>query len=120
MNQAALANSEIAALLRRLPRDIAALAANVTVSLERQPSDAWIEDGIEPDTLGVFDGTPFNEEFSDSQPMPPRIILYLDNLWDFAEADVQTFRDEVRLTFLHELGHYLGWDEDELEARGLE
>ncbi|MEX2043899.1 MAG: metallopeptidase family protein, partial [Opitutus sp.] len=23
-------------------------------------------------------------------------------------------------TYLHELGHYLGWDEDELTARGLD
>jgi predicted Zn-dependent protease with MMP-like domain len=33
---------------------------------------------------------------------------------------VEVFRDEVRLTYLHELGHYLGWDEDELAARGLD
>jgi predicted Zn-dependent protease with MMP-like domain len=26
----------------------------------------------------------------------------------------------VRLTYLHELGHYLGWDEDEIAERGLE
>ena len=34
--------------------------------------------------------------------------------------DVDVFREEVRLTYLHELGHYLGWDEDELTARGLD
>lgn len=44
----------------------------------------------------------------------------MENLWDFAEGDVETFRDETRLTYLHELGHYLGWDEDELAARGLD
>jgi len=26
----------------------------------------------------------------------------------------------VRITYLHELGHYLGWDESDLEARGLD
>jgi predicted Zn-dependent protease with MMP-like domain len=31
-----------------------------------------------------------------------------------------TFRKEVRLTYLHELGHYLGWDEDQVAAHGLE
>jgi predicted Zn-dependent protease with MMP-like domain len=30
------------------------------------------------------------------------------------------FRAEARLTFLHELGHYLGWDEDQVSARGLD
>jgi len=30
------------------------------------------------------------------------------------------YREEVRVTYLHELGHYLGWDEDDLTARGLD
>ena len=29
------------------------------------------------------------------------------------------FEDEVRLTYLHELGHHFGWDEGDLEERGL-
>ena len=47
-------------------------------------------------------------------------MLYLNNLWDFAEGDEAVFKAEVRLTYLHELGHYLGWDEDEVAARGLD
>ena len=50
----------------------------------------------------------------------PVIPVYLDNLWDFAEADLEAFREEARITYLHELGHYLGWDEDEVSRRGLE
>jgi predicted Zn-dependent protease with MMP-like domain len=48
-----------------------------------------------------------------------RITLFLDNIWDEAQADVQTFRDEVRATVLHELGHFLGLTEDELFDRDL-
>jgi predicted Zn-dependent protease with MMP-like domain len=47
-------------------------------------------------------------------------MLYIESLWDFADADVDAFREEVRVTYLHELGHYLGWDEDQLTSRGLE
>jgi predicted Zn-dependent protease with MMP-like domain len=42
------------------------------------------------------------------------------NLWNFAERNEVVFRKEVRTTLLHELGHYLGLDEDELIERGLE
>jgi predicted Zn-dependent protease with MMP-like domain len=49
----------------------------------------------------------------------PRIRLFLDNLWDDCNGDLQTYRDEVRITFLHELGHYLGLDEDQVAERGL-
>ena len=38
---------------------------------------------------------------------------------DFAEDDPDTFREEVRITFLHELGHLLGLDEEDLDVRGL-
>ena len=31
---------------------------------------------------------------------------------------MRAFREEVRITYLHELGHYLGLEEDEIEARG--
>ena len=53
-------------------------------------------------------------------PLPPQIILFLENIWGVAEANEKLFREEVRTTFLHELGHYLGLDEDELTERGLE
>jgi len=46
--------------------------------------------------------------------------LFLENLWDFADGDHKVFCDEVRITYLHELGHFLGWDEDDLAARELD
>jgi predicted Zn-dependent protease with MMP-like domain len=51
---------------------------------------------------------------------PPQIFLFLENIWDQAEADEDAFREEVHITYLHELGHYLGLNEDELFDRGLE
>ena len=47
------------------------------------------------------------------------ITRFLDNLWEFSERDRDTYREEVRLTLLHELGHFLGLDEDQVAARGL-
>ena len=52
--------------------------------------------------------------------MPAQIILFLGNLWEFAGQEEAAFRQEVRTTLLHELGHYLGLDEDDLMERGLE
>lgn len=52
--------------------------------------------------------------------MPPQIILFLENIWEYAEGDAGVYRVEVRTTLLHELGHYLGLDEDDLAERGLD
>ena len=53
-------------------------------------------------------------------PLPPQIILFLENIWELAEEDEAVYREEIRTTLLHELGHYLGLDEIDLEERGLD
>lgn len=115
-----LAANAVGAAQRQLPPEIRPLARGVPVHYERGPDASVLKDGFEPDILGLFVGNPHGTEISQGQPAPPQILLYLDNLWDFAEGDETLFREEVRLTYLHELGHYLGWDEDELAARGLD
>jgi len=114
----ALALAEVEATLAALPKPLRERAEKLPVTFERQPNAGLQADGIEADTLGLFTGPEFADE--ENVPMPPQIILFLENLWDFAEDDDEIFRDEVHTTFLHELGHYLGLDEDELTERGLE
>jgi len=114
----ALALAEVEATLAVLPKPLRERAEKLPVTFECQPNAGLQTDGIEVDTLGLFTGPEFADE--GNVPMPPQIILFLENIWDFAEGDEETFRDEVHTTFLHELGHYLGLDEDELTKRGLE
>ena len=113
-----VAAAEVEATLTALPKPLRERAEKLPVTFERQPNAGLQADGIEPDTLGLFAGAEYVEE--ESVPLPPQIILFLENLRDFAEGDEVIFREEVRTTFLHELGHYLGLDEDELTKRGLE
>lgn len=110
----------VEATQKRLPSDIRALARRVVVHYERTPKPEVLAQGFEPDILGLFTGEPHGQEAAHDNPLPPQISLYLVNLWDFAEMDSQAFRAEARITYLHELGHYLGWDEDEVAARGLD
>jgi predicted Zn-dependent protease with MMP-like domain len=116
----ALAADAVGAAQRKLPPDIRALARGVPVHYERKPAPELLAEGFEPDILGLFSGNPHGAELSTDNPAPAQILLYLDSLWEFAEEDVEIFREEVRVTYLHELGHYLGWDEDDLAARGLD
>jgi predicted Zn-dependent protease with MMP-like domain len=114
----ALALSEVEITIESLPEPLRLRAERVPVIFERQPNAELQADGIEADTLGLFTGAEFVEE--NDVPMPPQIILFLENIWDVAETNEKHFREEVRTTFFHELGHYLGLDEDELTERGLE
>jgi predicted Zn-dependent protease with MMP-like domain len=112
------ADEELKALIKVLPEEVRDAASRVPVTLEKKPG-LGIHDGeLEGDELGLFEGATAMEEL-DAAEMP-RIRLFLANLWEWVDGDEQDFRDEVGTTFLHELGHYLGWDEDEVGERGLE
>lgn len=115
----ALAEKEVESVLASLPPALRKEAREVTVCYERKPSRALIKEGIEEDTLGLFVGSAFPEGCH-AAPIPQQIILYLENIWEMGEGQVEFFREDVRDTFLHELGHYLGLDEDGLIERGLE
>jgi predicted Zn-dependent protease with MMP-like domain len=114
----ALALSEVELTLAALPGPLRKRAEKLPVIFGRQPDAELQADGIEADTLGLFAGAQFVEE--QDLPIPPQIILFLENIWDVAETNEKHFREEVRTTFLHELGHYLGLDEAGLTERGLE
>lgn len=112
------ADEEIKALVRAFPDEVRAAAAKVPVSLERKPGGGEFDHELLGDELGLFEGPSAMEEI-DAHELP-RIRLFLANLWEWVDGDEEDYRDEVATTFLHELGHFLGWDEDDLEERGLE
>ncbi len=116
----AAATREVEATIRRLPPPVREFAKKIPVHYEARPPAHIIAEGYPDDILGLFDGSAHGEEVSQDQPMPPQISLYLENIWSFVEQDRDDFLGEVAVTYLHELGHYFGWDEDDLAARDLD
>ena len=107
-----LADRVVEQTLGSLPPELAEALREVPVFLEPEPSPDDVASGLAPDTLGLFDE-------GDSGVLTPRIRLWLLNIWDFAEGDETVFREEVATTLLHEIGHFFGWNEDDLDERGL-
>lgn len=114
-----VASAVVERTLRRLPERIrqAAEQCSVEVSLMRDCLRAG--EDLEQDLLGLFEGRTHADEASEMITDMPRIRLFLDNLWDYAGHDRETFRAEVRITLLHELGHFIGLDEAGVAALGL-
>lgn len=112
-----VATEEIEKTRSELPAPLRDALSEVAMVLEEFPSPEHEADGVESDQLGLFEGA---DAADSASPQMPRIVLWLGNLWDLAEAEEDAYREEVRVTFLHELGHYLGLDEDDLTERGLE
>jgi len=113
-----LALEEIETTLEALPKPLREQALKLPVTFEKTPNAGLQADGIELDTLGLFTGAEFADD--GGAVLPPQIILFLENLWGFAEGDEKVFCEEVHTTFLHELGHFFGLGEDDLTERGLD
>ncbi|MEO8616046.1 MAG: metallopeptidase family protein [Luteolibacter sp.] len=112
------ADEELKSLVKILPADVQAAAKKVVISFEEQPGQGSADEDLEGDELGLFEGPMAMDEEGSGET--PRIRLFLMNLWEDTGEEEHDYRDEVGTTFLHELGHYLGWDEDEVAERGLE
>lgn len=113
-----IAEEEVNRVLRALPRELRQEAGQATIAYEAfaDPEETELDEG----TLGLFVGGSFLDMETGAAYLPPQIILYLETLWEFAGEEEEDYREEVRTTYLHELGHYLGLEEIELDERGLQ
>jgi predicted Zn-dependent protease with MMP-like domain len=116
----ALATRAVEKIRAALPTCVRAAAAECPAVLLTM--EAWAaeqEEALDEDLMGLFLGMSRVEGPPPGPEDAPQILLFLDNLWSWAEEDREIFAEEVETTFLHELGHYLGLDEDEVAERGL-
>jgi len=104
-----------------LPEPFHSKLCEVTILAEPIVPDALLEDGISPaETLGLFTGTVAADKGATGSPgdEPARILLFQRNLERYA-AWGEDLEEQIVVTLFHELGHYLGMEEEELEAAGF-
>jgi len=104
-----------------LPPEFQEELESVSILVQDLPDDESMRavDPPDPELLGLFSGPSHMDQLSGGPPdLPPTIILYRRNLERLAN-DPHHLMDEIVTTLYHELGHYLGWDEDEVERHGL-
>ena len=108
----------VAEAIRTIPARFRDELRNIAVIVEDEPPDALLDEmEIDPpDTLfGLYQGTPLTERAWDyGNTLPDRIVLYQGPIEDASDSD-----DDVVVhigeTLIHEVGHYFGLSEDELE-----
>ena len=110
---------EVEATIGTLPAEFRERLGPIAILVELRPSRDLVEDGFDPRLLGLFDGATSAELTSaDTPPTVTRIVIYSHNHASAFE-DESSLREEVRVTVLHEIGHFFGLDEDELDDLGL-
>lgn len=115
----------VARALDHLPPEFAAHMENVSVVIAEAPDLELLESmGVDPDDpddtlFGLYEGVPLTERRHDDVLLPDSITIFRRPLLEWAESEAQIV-EEVRVTVLHEIGHFFGLDEDRLEELGYE
>jgi predicted Zn-dependent protease with MMP-like domain len=104
--------------LAGIPAEFRDAMRNIAIVIEQAPTpDQLREVGIEPpDTLfGLYEGLPLTERgWSESGVLPDKITLFQRPL-EQASADEDDLIVAIGETLIHEIGHYFGLSEEEIE-----
>jgi predicted Zn-dependent protease with MMP-like domain len=109
-----------AAALENLPRSIREYVEHVPLLIEDFPSQDLIrQENVSPQILGIFTGIPSTEAGVTDQPLDlTRVVLFKKNLEKICRERSE-LTEQIQVTVKHEIGHYLGLDERDLERLGL-
>ncbi len=105
--------------LDSLPQEFRSRIRNVAVLVEdmppNQPSNALRSGQQRRLLLGLFHGVPTTKKSIFDLPTgPDHIVLYQKNIEAVCCSEAEV-REQIRLTVIHELGHYFGMDENQLK-----
>lgn len=107
--------------IARIPAEFRDRMANMVIAVERRPSPELLADmGLpEEDTLfGVYDGIPLPERSVFEPPLyPDRILIFQEPLEEYC-LSLDELEEEIEITVVHEVAHWLGIDDERLGELG--
>ena len=102
-----------------LPPELSRLLDNVAIVVDEWPeySTPLVSDGQGETLYGLYEGVPLTERGAGYYGvLPDKITIFRGPLErDFRTAELE---EQVRITVVHEIAHYFGFDEDRLEELG--
>jgi predicted Zn-dependent protease with MMP-like domain len=114
---------ELRKAVRQLPKQFRQALDRVPVVVQDLPEARLAEgvdrDEVAPDILGLFDGIPLPETEFDAVPTRLNTIYLFQRNLERAAKDRAELIEQIRITLYHELGHYLGFEEEDMDDLGL-
>jgi predicted Zn-dependent protease with MMP-like domain len=102
-----------------IPADFRSQMQNLAIVVEDEPSAellAAMEMGPDDTLYGLYEGTPLPERaWAHGNVLPDRITLFQGPIEEDCE-DEDDVREVIGETLIHEVGHYFGLSEEEIEA----
>jgi predicted Zn-dependent protease with MMP-like domain len=113
---------EAARALDRLPKHFRRQLHNVAIVVEKKATKSQLREmGLDPehdDLYGLYQGVPLADRSVFNPPvLPDKITLFCEPLIrDF--PDPKELRGQIRRTVVHEIAHFFGMDDEEIEDLG--
>ncbi|MHC4976335.1 MAG: metallopeptidase family protein [Planctomycetota bacterium] len=107
-----------------LPEHVHAMLDDVPLIVEDRASPQMLEAlGLETDEglAGMHSGVMLTDRSVEAPPvLPTQVYLFRLGVLDLVENldDIEAIREQIRITILHELGHHVGLEEDDLDELG--
>jgi predicted Zn-dependent protease with MMP-like domain len=114
-------------VLAAMPARVHELLAEVPLHVEDYPSDEVLREQnvCRGDLCGLFSGVAMSDRSEFQLPsMPNAVMIYREGIMNLAASEAggdlneRELKRQIHITVLHELGHHLGLDEDELTELG--
>jgi predicted Zn-dependent protease with MMP-like domain len=107
--------------IARIPPEIRRNLDNILISVQPRPSRELLEElefAPDEELFGVFSGVPLSERSPADPPLYPDIIyIFQEPLEAFCRSREELI-EEIEITVVHEIAHFVGFGDDELEAFG--
>jgi predicted Zn-dependent protease with MMP-like domain len=111
----------VAQAVDRIPEELRGHLVNLVISVQPRPSlELLAEMGFAPDEelFGIFIGVPLTERSVTDPPLYPDTIQIFQEPLETYCLDLEELIEEIEITVVHEIAHFLGFDDDQLEALG--
>lgn len=108
------------AAIAGLPEQFRQKLENVAVIVEDRPSRelrAAMEIPPEDTLFGLYEGTPLTERGFGAPLHPDRIWIFQEPIEQECASEAEV-KEEIQTTIMHEVAHFFGFDDEELEERG--
>ena len=102
--------------LEEVPQELSELLENIVIVVDDWPEAHMLAKGEDDTLYGLYEGVPITQRGSDYYGLPDRITIFRGPLErDFPPDELE---EEIRVTVVHEIAHYFGFDEDRIEELG--
>jgi predicted Zn-dependent protease with MMP-like domain len=109
--------------IARIPEEIRQLLEEVTIAVKDWPTKEMLESvGVPPDEtlFGLYEGTALDERSNqDIAPLPDTIYIFQRPLEEACETR-EELEEEIEITVVHEVAHFVGMNEEYLRELGYE